>query len=366
MKRVLITGGYGVVGRTVATLLKNEPACEPVIAGRNTDKARQVAKSLNCTWKTIDLNEVGSVEEALVNIDIVVNCFIPHHHFNTHLAQLAAQKGVHYLDVAAFNAFNERILEHHSLAEKSQATLITATGLCPGMPAVLLASNSGVFDEIDSSEIFFTSGGNMDKLSPLSLQGIGDMMKVEPKWWNGEHWESSSNSGVKQSISDPFNGSLSFYPFMVTTDLERIPEIVPHKSIKMYSGTESMLQGIIMLIGLQAGLGGSTYFSKYFLGLLRWLGKNKHENYSLKVITTGRKAGRMVERVQELNAPEEYLTALVPVLICSQLANGRITTRGAFTASEVMDVSNFMERLLEFDIGFRDHFSDLAEVHGLS
>ncbi len=109
--RILIPGGYGAVGSIISTLLSNNNTIMPVVAGRNAEQAEKLAEKLNCEWTTIDLENRHSIKEALQNIDIVISCYIPSGDFNTLLPEMAAESGIHYMDVAAFNEFNERVLE---------------------------------------------------------------------------------------------------------------------------------------------------------------------------------------------------------------------------------------------------------------
>jgi len=352
--KILVAGGYGAVGTHISSLLSKNEKFLPVIAGRSEEKAKALAGKLNCEWTIIDLENQHSIREALKNVNIVISCYIPSGDFNTLLPDMAAENGIHYLDVAAFNDFNERVVEINKKAVENNATLITALGLYPGMPGLILASNKDYFDVIDSVDIYFTSGGKMDGLSVLSLQGINLMMDVPPKQWNGKQWTETDRGGTKEYISEPFNKKISFYPFMITYDLLRITEIIKSNKIVMWSGTESLFQGLIFLLGMKMGLAKDIKKAEKFIRVLRFLGKNKNENYSMKIVTKGIKGGKNLERIVEMHAPEELLTAIVPVIICQQIADGVITKPGAFTGPEVVNIHKFSDSLKEKDIGYQE------------
>ncbi len=358
--QILIAGGYGVVGQVVTELLSQRiESIQSVVAGRNVEKTQAVAEKFNCKWTSIDLESDESIKTALTGIDVVINCYIPSADFNTLLAENAADMGIHYLDVGAFNAFNEKIVALHDLAVSNQATLITALGLYPGMASLILASNRDYFDEIDKIDIYFTSGGKMEGLSVLSLQGINYMMNITPQIWNGQQWVTANSSGTKALINKPFNNEISFYPFMVSYDLLMIPEMIPCNSLKMWSGTESLVQGLVFLLGMKANLASTVSKAKRFLKILQYMGKKLNENYSMKIVIKGSKQGAQLERVVEMNGKEEYLTALVPVLLCDQLISGTIARSGAFTGGQIADANDFINMLKTMEIDYSDRVQEI-------
>jgi saccharopine dehydrogenase-like NADP-dependent oxidoreductase len=351
---VLIPGGYGAVGSIIATLLSKKENIIPIVAGRSENQAKKLAEKLACQWITIDLENKASIETALKNIDIVINCYTPSGDFNTMLPELAAISGVHYLDVAAFNKFNKGVIDLHKKAIENKAILITALGLFPGIPGLILGSNKNHFDEVETTDIFFTSGANMDTLSPLALQGIGLMMKEPPKQWNGGHWVKPFVKSKKEHISEPFNKNITFYPYMVTYDLLKIPEIMKINNLNMWSMSENIFVGMILLLGLKMGLAKTVERAKKFLTILRFLGKNKNHDYAMKIVSKGTKGNEKYERIVEMNASEEYLTAIVPVIVCEQITDGDIKKAGAFTGAEIVNMSEFINSLKSGNINYKD------------
>jgi len=352
--KVLIAGGYGSVGTHISEMLSQDEKFIPVIAGRNEEKAKALADKLNCDWKGIDLGNENSINDALADIDIAINCFIPSADFNTILPELAAETGIHYLDVAAFNNFNERVTGLNKKAAVNKTVLITALGLYPGMPGLVLASNKEYFDRVDSVNIYFASGGRMEGLSVLSLQGINLMMNIPARQWNGEEWIKANSRGTTEYISNPFNKKLSFFPFMITYDLLKIPEVMKCNKIVMWSGTESLFQGLVLLLGLKMGFARTENKAENFLKVLRFLGRKKNEDYSMKIVTKGPKDEKSLERVVEMNGPEELLTAIVPAIVCQQIADGVINKPVAFTGPEVVNIQEFIASLKTKNIGYQE------------
>ena len=65
-KVMLITGGYGGIGRTTAAQLKRQGATV-VIAGRNATKGKKVAEDIDVTFMEIDLSDMESVRVFATN-----------------------------------------------------------------------------------------------------------------------------------------------------------------------------------------------------------------------------------------------------------------------------------------------------------
>lgn len=157
--RILIAGGYGAVGKNMASLLARRPGIMPVVGGRNTEKAAALAEHLNCEWIWIDLDDTASISNGLKDMDIVINCCIPSDNAPTRLAEAAVEQKVHYLDVSAFNGYCSRVMALDSPAHEKGVTLITALGAYPGIPGLILADAGQYFSEIHAAEFFFVMGG---------------------------------------------------------------------------------------------------------------------------------------------------------------------------------------------------------------
>ena len=73
---ILITGGYGTVGRRVAADLAPDYPGRLVVAGRSAAKAGQLAAGIGygARARRIDVGDRASVEAALEGVGVVMNC----------------------------------------------------------------------------------------------------------------------------------------------------------------------------------------------------------------------------------------------------------------------------------------------------
>jgi saccharopine dehydrogenase-like NADP-dependent oxidoreductase len=75
-QKILIVGGYGVVGTRIAAQLPAEyPGCV-VIGGRNLERADDLAKSIGhgVRGRKIDITAPATIASALEDIAVVISC----------------------------------------------------------------------------------------------------------------------------------------------------------------------------------------------------------------------------------------------------------------------------------------------------
>lgn len=357
--RILIAGGYGAVGKEIVKLLAPKSGVMPVVGGRDGEKAKLLANQLNCEWIRIDLDNGESISNALKNTDIVINCYLPSNNYPVRLANSAIEQQVHYLDVSAFNGFCRRVIRLNTLAGKKGVTLITALGVYPGIPGLILADAGAHFSEIHSAEFFFVMGGKLEGLTPLSLMGVNYMMDVPPMVWDTDQWQKPQATGTQEPISEPFNKNIFFSPGMITYDLHTIPETMRIKKIAYWSGMENMLQGLVFLAGMKLGWAGTEKKAARFLKLLKFFGKGRknHPDIALKAVVKGVKEGEQIKRILEVHGTEDYLTAVIPVLVCDQLISGRINQRGAFTGPQIVNTRALMKSFRDNVPGYKESWT---------
>ncbi len=351
---VLVVGGYGFIGSTICKLLSKSNGLFPIIAGRNREKAEKLAESLKCGFRTIDIKEDVSIENALENIDIVICCYIDSNNLNTILPEKAIKSGIHYLDVSGINEYNNKVISLNDRAIESDVTLITALGLYPGIAGLMLADNKNYFDQVGFAKIFFVMGGNMDEISTLALCDIGDILDATPMQYNGKKWIETNGKGENAYIGGPFNKKIFFYPSMIASDLLCIPEIINCNEIVMWSGCESFFQGMVLYFGIKRGYVKTIDKAGKFLRLLRFIGRKKKKDYMMRIVTIGSCNNIKQERIVEFNAPENFLTALAPVIVCKQIVNGDIKQSGAFIASQIVNTKKFLKSFKEHNVNYKE------------
>lgn len=358
-RNVMVIGGYGAVGTEVCTELAKDGNITVIVGGRNADKARVLAERIGVTWREVDALDPASVKRAMADVSVVINCFIDLTSSAVHVAQAAVDLGACYLDVAAVPlGFNQRVLALAEQAAANKATLITALGANPGIPALLVCSNTSIMQSVTEVDIFFVMGSRMDGLSVLSLQGVGQMIQTPAKEWRSGDWSQPAKASCQRIMGEPYNHKVYFGPSMITADLVDVPRRVGARRFTFWSGMEEMLHSMVFLAGIKLGQTRTPRKAERFSRLLKWVASNKaHHDCLLEMVATGMKDGKPVKRSVSLRDSEERLTAIAPVVVCRQYLAGEITKHGAFVAPDAVPVDSFVERLKSVGVHFQEQLS---------
>ncbi len=352
--KILIVGGYGTVGSVVSEILAKDERIALVIAGRNESKASAMANKLGAEWRTVDVNDEQSISSALVGVDVVVNCFGgPFTNAPAFLAEYAAKSGIHYMDLSGSYEFTERFLKLNDLAVKNKATLITALGSNPGIPGIAVMSVKDEFDTLESGKIVYVLGAGLEGISAPSLMELKHMFDVKPLVWSKTQWIQPKSLTIKEYVGKPFDREIHMSPF-ITRDLLVIPEMIGLDELSFLSGTQFMGQGLVMILGLSLGLPKTESGARFLLNVLKRMGKSKEATSDalIRVEVTGKNNGARRKRIIEMYCEENYVTALVPAIVCQQLVENKITRHGAFVPPEIVPAADFMERLAKFAINY--------------
>lgn len=97
--RVLIAGGYGVIGAAVARLLdKRQPGVEILIAGRRPEKGEALSRELSRA-RTLQLDiDSETMPDEVAGVDVIV-CALPD--ARNRLGEYAIRHGIAYLNITA-------------------------------------------------------------------------------------------------------------------------------------------------------------------------------------------------------------------------------------------------------------------------
>ena len=96
---ILITGGYGTVGRRGAADRPPDYAGRVVVAGRSAEKAAQLAVELGhgVRGRRVDVSEPDSIEAALDGVGVVLSCI---NQPEPPLLRAAIRRSLAYTDIA--------------------------------------------------------------------------------------------------------------------------------------------------------------------------------------------------------------------------------------------------------------------------
>ncbi|MFG2089192.1 MULTISPECIES: saccharopine dehydrogenase [unclassified Spirillospora] len=218
MRRVVVLGGYGAVGReVVAGLLGHVP--EVVAAGRDLAKARAVdgAIPMRIDLRGDDLDRIDA--------DAVVMCAEQE---NVRVAEAVLGRGVHYVDVSASHEVLSGIEELDGLATERKATAVLSVGLAPGVTNLLAREFGG--RDVDIG-VLVGSGEHGPSAVDWTLDSLGEL---------GESWRMRFPEpyGIRTVYRFPFSDQHTI-PGRVRTGLcldsraltALLPRLVPFRDL---------------------------------------------------------------------------------------------------------------------------------------
>lgn len=156
---LLILGGYGNTGLSIARLLLAHTNAVITLAGRNLEKAQQAAARLATEHPDsrvhsarADAADAQSLRRAFDGMAMVIIASSTAQHAEN-VARTALEAGIDYLDIQ-YSTAKMRLLQ--SLAEEIRQAgccFITDGGFHPGLPAAMVRFAATQFDRIESANI---------------------------------------------------------------------------------------------------------------------------------------------------------------------------------------------------------------------
>ena len=157
-KKVLVIGGCGRIGNSVAQDIASHSDTEVTVTSRNTQpKTNSAFKFI-----TLDLTDRTQISKAIASMDLVVHCAGPFHHRDAGVLETCIDAGVDYVDVSDRRSFYKRAIKHHQKAIAHNVTAVLNTGIFPGISNSMVKQGVEQFDrpqKIHLSYIVAGSGG---------------------------------------------------------------------------------------------------------------------------------------------------------------------------------------------------------------
>ncbi|HEX9588487.1 MAG TPA: saccharopine dehydrogenase NADP-binding domain-containing protein, partial [Bradyrhizobium sp.] len=153
---ILIVGGYGVVGRRIASELGPDYPGRVVVAGRSRARADEAATAIGhgVLGRSIDIAVPSSIAASLDGVAVVISCIDQP---GRTLLWAAVERGLRYTDITPHLTELGRGAEYERIdtaARASGARLVLGTGIVPGISNVMvraLADALGGADEIETA-----------------------------------------------------------------------------------------------------------------------------------------------------------------------------------------------------------------------
>ncbi|MEM1310337.1 MAG: saccharopine dehydrogenase NADP-binding domain-containing protein [Cyanobacteria bacterium P01_H01_bin.153] len=162
MGQVLIVGGTGRIGGSVAEDLLAHTDAEIVLAGRHQEKGRTVATSLGdrVQFRQLDISAAAELRKAIAGVDLVVHAAGPFHHRQAQVLWACIERQVNYLDVSDYRGFTRQALALHADASAAGITAIINTGVFPGISNSMVRQGAEALEQTDSVQLSYIVAGS--------------------------------------------------------------------------------------------------------------------------------------------------------------------------------------------------------------
>ncbi|MCC0175965.1 saccharopine dehydrogenase NADP-binding domain-containing protein [Waterburya agarophytonicola K14] len=155
-KKVLVIGGCGRIGNSVAQDIASHTNAEITVTSR--DRQKKIDSKFN--FLSLDLANKAKIERAIAYTDLVIHCAGPFHYRDGSILETCIDAGVDYIDVSDHRSFYERVIQHHEKAIASNVTAILNTGIFPGISNSMVKQGIEEFDRPQKIHLSYIVGGS--------------------------------------------------------------------------------------------------------------------------------------------------------------------------------------------------------------
>jgi hypothetical protein len=366
--RIIILGGYGTAGLTLARRLLQETHAQLVLAGRNLEKAQRAAEEFNKHYwgnkveaVSADAGDPVSLKRILLGADLLVAASSSASLTGV-TARAVLEAGVDFLDIQYSPAKFEALKRLTPEIEKAGRCFITEAGFHPGLPLAAVRYGARVFERLDKAlvgSVLNQKGGlpytgGVDELVEL-FQDYKAHVYQEGEWkdWGKTGWKS-----LRMRFGD-IVGERSCYP-MDLAEMEVLPGLYPSiQETGFYiAGFNPITDYVITpLVMAMLKLGGKKAYEPAGK-LLCWgtrLFSQEPYGVSLKVELTGLRHVLPLHREILFFHEDGYEFTVIPVVACLlQWMDGSIRKPGLHLMGALVDPERLVKDVKRMGVSVRE------------
>ncbi|MBW4677426.1 MAG: saccharopine dehydrogenase NADP-binding domain-containing protein [Desmonostoc geniculatum HA4340-LM1] len=208
--RVLILGGRGRIGSSVAQDLANYTQAQITITGRSAEQGKGVSLSSGgqVEFLVLDLAEIDKLRGAIANSNLVIHCAGPFHYRDTNVLETCIAQGVNYIDVSDHRSYTSKALNYHQQAAAAGVTAIINTGIFPGISNSMVRQGVEQFEQPEKIHLsYLVSGSGGAGITVMRTTFLGLQHPFEA-WINGK-WEIVNPYSEREIVEfpPPYKGS---------------------------------------------------------------------------------------------------------------------------------------------------------------
>ncbi len=187
---VLVLGGNGRIGRSVAADILTHTAAQVTVTGRLPAAAFELSNRQQ--YQRLDLADEAAVEKAIAQHDLTIHSAGPFRSRNHHVLLSCIAQGKPYLDVADSPDSVRQALTYRQKAEEAGVTAVVSTGIFPGISGSMMRQGIEQLDTAEKVHLSYLVAGSggagvtvmrttfIELQTPFVSKIDGRWQKIEP------------------------------------------------------------------------------------------------------------------------------------------------------------------------------------------
>lgn len=345
----LIYGAYGYTGKLIAELAVKQ-GLKPILAGRDSQKTKDLADKLGLEWLAFDLSDTSALENALKNVKALLHCAGPFALTTPTVLNICLKTQTHYLDITGEIEVFEYVAHQHEKAKQAGITLLSGVGF-DVVPSDCLASFlKNQLPDATNLELAFMGSGGVSRGTALTMArglhkggAIRENGKIKPV--ASAYEVKTIDYGVKKALSVciPWGDvSTAYYS-------TQIP------NIKVFMAQPKKMITWMKRSNYFSWLLGLGFVQKFFQNFInkKIIGPNETVRETGKSYLWGKVTNNTGQSVEaRLTTPEGYKLTAITALMATQrllsdnLPAGFLTPSMAFGADFILEVEGVERNLV--------------------
>ncbi|WAL60751.1 saccharopine dehydrogenase family protein [Thermocoleostomius sinensis] len=188
--RVLILGGRGRIGRSVAADLLAHTSANITITGRAASAKTPWQEQLGdqVEFLALNLSDQASLNQAVANANLVIHCAGPFRYRDDQVLRCCIDQGVNYIDVSDDRSFTRTVLKLREAAQAANVTAIVNSGVFPGISNSMVRQAVEQLDSVETIHLSYVvagSGGAGVTVMRTTFLGLQHPFEV----WLDDQWK---------------------------------------------------------------------------------------------------------------------------------------------------------------------------------
>jgi saccharopine dehydrogenase-like NADP-dependent oxidoreductase len=352
-QRVLILGGSGRVGRSVAADLITHTDALITLAGRSTSLTQQISDRLGTRTQPLafDLADRESLAAAIANANLVIHCAGPFHHQDGSILETCINSGVNYIDVSDHPSYTEKVMQYRAAATEAGVTAIVNSGIFPGISNSMVRRDVEQLDKAERIHLSYVvagSGGAGVTVMRTTFLGLQSPFQG----WIDGRWQTIKPYSDREIIQFPHYGPVDVYWFNVP-EAFTLPAAFPVETVITKFGTVPRFYNFLTwtvargwhpwLLQQKAVIEFLSQVSHFMTDVTDRL---SGIGVAIRSEVTGKKDGKRMRSLSTLVHPNTAIAAGYGTGSVAQLIiNGQLHKPGVWTVEEALPTSLFEETL---------------------